>query len=172
MLIQTLLPLIALAASPALAGPPPAPPAVPPALPSAALRRCGGGLRLALQAPPGAHLNPDAPARLEVGPAALGGALVRDGARLPWTPQAVDAPLSLEVGLCDDASGACWLATLGGTLPAGRPPRITPLGPPAAAAAAQSAGGSSRASSAASAGAARRRTGSQNSCVTASVRKV
>ncbi|MFM2246708.1 MAG: Thioredoxin [Pseudomonadota bacterium] len=140
MLIQTLLSLVVLASTSAQAGPAPAPaaapPAAPPALPSAALRRCGGGLRLLLQAPPGAHLNPDAPARLEVGPAALCGALVRDGARLPWTPQAVDAPLSLEVGLCDDASGACWLATLGGTLPAGRPPRITLLGPPGAAGAA------------------------------------
>ncbi|MBL8618320.1 MAG: hypothetical protein JNM72_22085 [Deltaproteobacteria bacterium] len=137
MLLQTLLPLVVLASTSAQAGPAPAPaagpPPAPPALPAAALHRCRGGLKLRLQAPAGAHLNPEAPARLEVGPAALGGAMVQDGARLPWTAQAAAAPLRLEVGLCDDTSGACWLAKLEGSLPAGRPPRSTPLGPPGAA---------------------------------------
>jgi hypothetical protein len=101
--------------------------AAPGEAPEAALRRRGPAVEVELRPPAGAHANPAAPARLEVGPHALEGPPALGGGRLPLP--AGPAPVRLTVGLCDDASGACWTSTLEGALPAGPPPRRLPLAP-------------------------------------------
>lgn len=100
--------------------------AAPPA-PEAAVLRSGSALQLQAKAPPGTHLNPDAPTTLELGQTMMRGPQVLKGGRLPWVDAEGPVPVRANLGLCSDLDGSCWTSTLEAIMPAGRPPRRLPL---------------------------------------------